>query len=100
VLVERLLSDEASIADLDESAMESRPPAAYHERTVAELNVRAGYATLIVDTGSERLDPVAGGGGRRLSHNPTFLHRCDLHPGRTLSGFRSPRGRRWDELRL
>jgi len=35
VLVERLVSDEASIANVDESAMESRPSPADHERTVA-----------------------------------------------------------------
>ena len=34
VLVESLVSDEASIANLDESAMESRPSPADHERTV------------------------------------------------------------------
>jgi hypothetical protein len=73
VLVERLLSDEASIPNLDESGWSRVRRPAYHERTVAELKVRAGCATLIVDTGCERLDPVAGGGERWLSHNPTFL---------------------------
>ena len=41
VLVECLVSDEASIANLDEWAMESRPPARRPRTTVAELNVRA-----------------------------------------------------------
>lgn len=37
VLVERLLSDEASITNLDESAMESRPSAAHHEQSQTSM---------------------------------------------------------------
>ena len=38
MLVERLLSDEASIANLDESAMESRPTAAHHEQSQTSMS--------------------------------------------------------------